>query len=326
MDENDDWQDPAADPRPNTALIDAALRLDPDDVAQEWHLVHIYSVFYHRASLALLAQADALCRHPRRQKRRLGFTLLKVMIEAAQDQPSPIPHFGQRPSPYNTHVTDDDAEKLQEAISALVFERLTVEHDAGVLSDIANPIGFLYETERYRAACLEALLQLSRHTDVDVRFGAACALAHVHDPVIVPTLLRLMTDRDPDIRDWATFDLGSMQHADTPEIREALAAALNDEYPDVQGEALAGLACRGDSRAVEVLLNTPIEDWRGYEADALVDAGKYGADPRLLPLLDAERANALVNGKELWPDLLAAIDACRTGVPVNRALEIDEMA
>ena len=53
------------------------------------------------------------------------------------------------------------------------------------------------------------------------------------------------------MRDRAVFGLGSQLDRDSPELRDALFARLAD--PDPRGEALVGLARRGDPRGVEAL-------------------------------------------------------------------------
>jgi HEAT repeat protein len=65
----------------------------------------------------------------------------------------------------------------------------------------------------------------------------------------VQALIDLSTDHDDDVRDWATFALGSLCQVDTAQVREALFARVSDEDADVRGEALVGLATRGDRRA-----------------------------------------------------------------------------
>ena len=63
-----------------------------------------------------------------------------------------------------------------------------------------------------------------------------------------------MFDADEDVRDWATFGLGTLGTVDTPEIRDAFAKRLDDDSSDVVDEALAGLAQRRDKRALPFLL------------------------------------------------------------------------
>ena len=62
-------------------------------------------------------------------------------------------------------------------------------------------------------------------------------------------LIALSADADADVRDWATFALGTLAAADTPELREALAARVEDADEDTRLEAVHGLALRGDTRA-----------------------------------------------------------------------------
>jgi hypothetical protein len=51
------------------------------------------------------------------------------------------------------------------------------------------------------------------------------------------------------VRGWATFCLGSELDADGPAVREALLRRVDDPEGDAAGEALVGLARRGDPRA-----------------------------------------------------------------------------
>lgn len=95
----------------------------------------------------------------------------------------------------------------------------------------------------------------SSHEDSRVRMAVAYACGCTPDEIAsMETLLELMRDEDADIRDWATFGLGTLSDLDSSEIREQLAAALNDPFDDVRLEALAGLAKRRDARCVELLI------------------------------------------------------------------------
>jgi HEAT repeat protein len=55
----------------------------------------------------------------------------------------------------------------------------------------------------------------------------------------------LTQDTAPEVRDWATFALGTQIDLDTSEIRDALAARLNDPDEVTRAEAATGLSRRG---------------------------------------------------------------------------------
>ena len=60
---------------------------------------------------------------------------------------------------------------------------------------------------------------------------------------------RALRRRRGGVRDWATFALGTLAEADAEELRDALAARLDDPDEDTRLEAVHGLAVRGDPRA-----------------------------------------------------------------------------
>ncbi|MGC5015598.1 ankyrin repeat domain-containing protein [Streptosporangium sp. DT93] len=75
-------------------------------------------------------------------------------------------------------------------------------------------------------------------------------------------LVSMTRDPDPEVRDWATMGLAGLAE-DGEEIREALAARLEDEDLNTVAEATRGLATRGDERArrgVERVLAESDED------------------------------------------------------------------
>jgi HEAT repeat protein len=160
---------------------------------------------------------------------------------------------------------------------------------------------------------LESALRFASHPDPDVRLDATHALyscAGEKPPErALQALMALSADPDDEVRDWATFGLGTEIEEDGAQLRAALAARLGDPHLDVREEAAIGLARRGDSRAFETVRALLAEE----EVSALtVEAAGYLADDRLLrPLLELG---------EWWESdsdvLRAAIARCD---PVERA-------
>jgi methionyl-tRNA formyltransferase len=129
----------------------------------------------------------------------------------------------------------------REAALAALAER---ERDPEVLAAVAHAFGHLDQ----RAGHAWLLSQLG-HADAGVRGGVAFALSGRAGEDAMRALIALSADPDPAVRDWATFALGTLADADTPQLRDALAARLGDEDADTRLEAVHGLAIRGDARA-----------------------------------------------------------------------------
>jgi hypothetical protein len=109
-------------------------------------------------------------------------------------------------------------------------------------------------------AALPEILRHTAHPDAGVRRRTALALTALaltglvpgDDPAGVRALVLLSRDADAAVRDRAVVGLAAVA-ADTYDIREALAARLNDPEADTAARAALGLAVRQDPRAVDAL-------------------------------------------------------------------------
>jgi HEAT repeat protein len=171
--------------------------------------------------------------------------------------------------------------------------------DARVLASATVALGHLAIRDG-----IEPLLELARHASTDVRHGVALALSGNDAALAVAGLVRLSADVDPTVRDWATFALGAQTELDTPGLRDALVARLDDPHDDTRAEALAGLARRGDARANPAILR---ELTSGTVGRLAVEAARDAPSATLL--------DALVSLTSWWDVdsalLHSAIERCR---------------
>lgn len=165
---------------------------------------------------------------------------------------------------------------------------LAVETEPGALASIVAALGHIGD-----AAALDRIVRLAEHPNAGVRLAVAFAVATISPQPLSRearfALIKLSGDCEPEVRDWATFGLGTLSSDDGPDVRAALLARAEDASHETRAEALFGLAVRRDPRAVPHLiraLQSPTV--AGLELDAAAEA----ADPRLLPALWAlQRAN-----------------------------------
>jgi methionyl-tRNA formyltransferase len=129
----------------------------------------------------------------------------------------------------------------QDAALRAMAER---ESDPQVLSAIACAFGHLGAPHGQAW-----LLGQREHADPDVREAVAFALGGRPGDDTVAALIDLSADDSTGVRDWATFALGTLAREDSAELRDALAARLDDPDEETRLEAVHGLAVRGDRRA-----------------------------------------------------------------------------
>jgi HEAT repeat protein len=138
-------------------------------------------------------------------------------------------------------------------------------------------------------SALEPLLRLSRHRSNAVRLCVAKGLPSLTNGELVfesdpltQVLLTLISDQDEEVRNWATFGIGSMVNVDGPTIRAALRAALVDVNGDARAEALTGLVRRRDPCSYDAVVRALTDESIGRLS---VQAAAILGDERLTELL-----------------------------------------
>jgi HEAT repeat protein len=254
--------------------------------AQEgWRAVE---VLQRRGSPALLARIETLSGSPRVRRRAVGLSIAAQLMRREHGR---------------------DVLFAEQETQQLLLRGLSDPHHDVVRAAVAG-LG-----QRPHGASVEGLLRLSTHPDSRMRWQVAVALGSYEEPEAIAGLIRLSSDPSDEVRDWATFGLGTLRNDDTPEIREALRRNLQDRDEDVRGEALVGLARRGDDGIVEVLITHLTPDCHMYE----LDAAEALADPRLIEPLQALAQTTPRSWNAVWQARLdEALAACASqSVPVS---------
>jgi len=196
-----------------------------------------------------------------------------------------------------------DGKSYPEEAHTTIRSMIPSEHDHEVMTSLISAVNF-----RALKEGVSWLIELSQHPSEDIRWRIAWGLPMPDscDPElgrqIIDTLMRLLVDPEPQVRDWATFSL-SMTEEDSPQLREALLERMQDTDFNTRSEAAVGLAKRKEPRGIKPLFDCLKSDQVG---ELYVEAAEMYADPSLKP--------ALVSLRKWWdvnPELLdRAIAAC----------------
>lgn len=236
-----------------SALIDDALGADPEVAAEA------IMTLERRGDRETFEAMRALLADPDAKRRAFAADVLGQLATGDDDDETPR-----------------DA-GLPDACFTALAERLATEDDPAVLAALGIAFGHRRDP---RAVAL--MLPHASHPDERVRYGAVMALMGHDAPEALDGLMALSIDSDAEVRNWATFALGTQTEVDTPALRAALVARLDDSDPHTRGEAYVGLAERGDETAVPAIAKA-LEG--GVDARAIEAAALLGHPDLHAPLL-----------------------------------------
>jgi HEAT repeat protein len=195
----------------------------------------------------------------------------------------------------------DDRTFLDESVSILIS--LLEDSDHHVISCAAVGLG-----HRRDSRAIAPLLRLAEHENACVRFGVAFGLCGHDNDDAIATLVTLSGDSDNETRNWAMFGIGTQTKIDTPQIRAALLIGLEDDEPEIRGEAMIGLAGRGDLRCVDAILKELSGPFHG---DWAVEAAEILGLPEFVPGLEKQKSKLNAENHRRFELIFdRAIDAC----------------
>jgi HEAT repeat protein len=166
--------------------------------------------------------------------------------------------------------------ELRTRCANAILEALAIERAIEPVEAMIQALGHFDDPR-----VMPALAPFVDHPDAKVRLALVHALPDDAPAALDLLILRLSSDVDVNVRNWATFTLASAVQ-DTLELRAALTNRLTDPDPEVRGEALVGLARRKAPNAREAIaeeLSASVFD------DLALDAARELGDRSLLPLL-----------------------------------------
>jgi HEAT repeat protein len=227
----------------------AVMHDDPEhDRDESWAFVR---ALQRRGNQPVFQQAGAWCASPDAGLRRLGANVLG-QLGAASGHP-----FASASTP--------------------ILEGLLADPDESVVSSALVALGHLGVGD------IATICALASSPSDLVRYKVAwCLGMRDDDPLALTTLLALTRDSDAEVRDWATFGVGTLFDADGPDIRQALVDRLDDSDAETRGEAMVGLARRGDTRADAAIAAAASDPSAGalvHDAAEIVAARRAQDDP-----------------------------------------------
>jgi HEAT repeat protein len=228
----------ADDPRTTEELFQASFQGDYEDEAA-WDVVAALR-FQGTEEVFHLASKYVESAEPRERARGLD-----VLGQLGARRPrSERPHF--------------------DASVAIAIERLQDTHPV-VVHSAAWALAHLKND-----SSVSALIPMRNNPDADVRWAVADGLNGSERPDAIATIIELMDDPDDNVRDWATFTLGTQCGVNSPEIVDALRKRLNDSYEMARNEAVWGLAQHKDPLGIKMLIERlEADEWmRGDEMAA----------------------------------------------------------
>ena len=170
--------------------------------------------------------------------------------------------------------------KHKRRILKTFFNLLKTEKDKNIISSIFYGIG--HNNENLSEKQIEQICIFKNHKSINVKFSLISAILSIEQNQAIETLIQLSNDKNSDIRDWATFGIGTQIDVNNENIQKALWNRINDKDIDTKNEAIVGLAKRNVIGINEIIKTEII----GNEFNTLIfEAIEYTKDKELLNLV-----------------------------------------
>ena len=163
----------------------------------------------------------------------------------------------------------------------LHFELLEVAQSNRVLVSIFHGIG--HNNDELEDWQISKLVEFKNQTNTEVKHALISALSGIENLQAISALIEFTKQKEPSIRNWATFGIGTQIDTDNAEIRNALWNLVGDSDYDTKSEAIVGLAKRNDEKIKKVILAELQSDSFGT---LLFDAILALGDDDYLPILN----------------------------------------
>lgn len=164
------------------------------------------------------------------------------------------------------------------------FHLLKKETDKYVLSSLFYGIG--HNNENLTNKQIELMCSFKKNKSSRVRYSLVFALLGKEEPIAIQTLIELSKDNDSEIRDWATFGIGTQIEIDNDEIRKALWKRIKDKDEGARFEAIIGLAKRKDQR-VKNILETELQNIDEF-GSLILEAIEELNDKAFIPMIEEQ--------------------------------------
>lgn len=171
------------------------------------------------------------------------------------------------------------------------FKLLKTETDKNILSSLLYGIG--HNNEKLTDKQIEIICSYQNHKSINVKHSLVSSLLGIEKTEAINTLIKLSKDKDSDVRDWATFGLGTQIELDNELIREALWNRIDDNDEATRDEAIFGLAKRKDKRIKEIL-KTELENLNEFGSLILESIEEYN-DKDFINLIEKQ----IIKNKEI---------------------------
>lgn len=232
-----------------------------------WNTIH---EIRGRASDSLYAQCMELVRSEHPAECAAGITILSQFYRLNKRKKYGVEY------PYRKEVL------------RLFLGMLAAATDSSVLAALLYGIG---DNNSYiKPREIDLLLPFISAQEIIIRRAAVSALTGIQTMKAIRGLIMLSKDRYSDIRNWATFAIGTQTDVDNADIRKALYARCTDSHHDTRMEAIYGLAKRKDE-GVKAYLEKEFSDCTVYVLESIQELHAVEYLPRLKAMLEETESN-----------------------------------